>query len=142
SAADVLERLIASFGTKRTKELSVYHHRLGRAKAKLGVKDVALAQYDLAFKINPGSIEVLRDLGVLALEVSDLDRAQKTFQALLLQRLDGSSGISKGQVFSYLGEVNLKRGDKAKAMQMFERAVESEPSLESARSMLASLKNA
>ncbi|HEY8074695.1 MAG TPA: tetratricopeptide repeat protein, partial [Labilithrix sp.] len=139
-AAAVLERVIASFGNKRTKELSLYHHRLGRALASLGDKDVALAQYDMAFKIDPGSVEVLRDLGVLALENNDLDRAQKTFRALLLQRLDATSGISKGEVFYYLGEISMKQGDKAKAVQMLERAVENEPTLDRAKSMLSQLK--
>ena len=140
-AAAVLERVIASFGNKRTKELSLYHHRLGRALATLGDKDVALTQLDMAFKIDPGSIEVLRDLGVLALEANDLDRAQKTFRALLLQRLDASSGISKGEVFYYLGEICMKQGDKAKAVQMLERAVENEPSLTRAKTMLSDLKS-
>lgn len=140
-AAAVLERVIASFGNKRTKELSLYHHRLGRALASLGDKDVALTQLDMAFKIDPGSIEVLRDLGVLALEANDLDRAQKTFRALLLQRLDASSGISKGEVFYYLGEISMKQGDKAKAVQMLERAVENEPSLARAKTMLSELKS-
>lgn len=140
-AAAVLERVIASFGNKRTKELSLYHHRLGRALASLGDKDVALTQLDMAFKIDPGSIEVLRDLGVLALEANDLDRAQKTFRALLLQRLDAQSGISKGEVFYYLGEICMKQGDKAKAVQMLERAVENEPSLTRAKAMLSDLKS-
>jgi len=139
-AATVLEKIIASFGNKRTKELSLYHHRLGRALAALGEKDVALAQYDMAFKIDPGSIEVLRDLGVLALETNDLDRAQKTFRALLLQKLDPQSGISKGEVFCYLGEISMKQGDKAKAVQMLERAVENDPNLTRAKQMLAELK--
>lgn len=139
-AASVLERVIASFGNKRTKELSLYHHRLGRALASLGDKDVALTQLDMAFKIDPGSIEVLRDLGVLALEANDLDRAQKTFRALLLQRLDAASGISKGEVFYYLGEISMKQGDKAKAVQMLERAVENEPGLDRAKAMLSDLK--
>lgn len=139
-AANVLERVIASFGTKRTKELSVYHHRLGRALASLGDRDVALTQLDMAFKIDPGSIEVLRDLGVLAIEANDLDRAQKTFRALLLQRLDASSGISKGEVFYYLGEISMKQGDKAKAVQMLERAIENEPGLDRAKQMLSDLK--
>ena len=132
-AASVLEKVIASYGNKRTKELSLYHHRLGRALASLGDKDVALAQLDMAFKIDPGSVGVLKDLGVLALETNDLDRAQKTFRALLLQRLDPSLGISKGEVFYYLGEISAKQGDSAKAVQMLERAIENEPSLERAR---------
>jgi tetratricopeptide (TPR) repeat protein len=139
-AAAVLEKIIASFGQKRTKELSIYHHRLGKALAALGDKDVALAQLDMAFKIDPGSIDVLRDLGVLALEAGDLERAQKTFRALLLQKLDAQSCISKGEVFYYLGEVSMKQGDKAKAIQMLERAVENDPNLARAKTMLGELK--
>ena len=139
-AAKVLERVIASFGNKRTKELALYHHRLARALRQLGDNDVALAQLDMAFKIDPGSVGVLRDLGVLAFETNDLDRAQKTFRALLLQRLDPNAGISKGEVFYYLGEISAKQGDKAKAVQMFERAIENDPALDRARAKLSELK--
>jgi tetratricopeptide (TPR) repeat protein len=140
-AARVLEQVIASFGPKRTKELSLYHHRLAQTMRHLGDKDVALAQLDMAFKIDPGSVPVLKDLGVLALEANDLDRAQKTFRALLLQKLDDKSGISKGEVFYYLGEICAKQGDKTKAVQMLERAIENEPSLDRARAMLQELKS-
>jgi tetratricopeptide (TPR) repeat protein len=139
-AAHVLERVIASFGNRRTKELAVYHHRLAQAKIQLGDKESALAQLDLAFKIDPSSIAVLRDLGLLALETGDWIRAQKTFRALLLQRLDDNAGISKAQVFCYLGEVSAKQGDKPKAVQMFERAIENDPKLDRARVALAELK--
>ncbi|MEO8799338.1 MAG: tetratricopeptide repeat protein, partial [Polyangiaceae bacterium] len=139
-ATVVLEKIIQSFGGKRSKELSVYHHRLGKALAQLGDKDVALTQLDMAFKIDPGSVGVLKDLGVLALETGDLDRAQKTFRALLLQKLDANAGISKGEVFFYLGEVSARQGDKTKAVQMLERAVENEPTLERAKTRLSELK--
>jgi tetratricopeptide (TPR) repeat protein len=139
-AAQVLEKVIASFGSRRSKELAVYHHRLARALAQLGDKDVALAQLDMAFKIDPGSVTVLKDLGVLAFETNDLDRAQKTFRALLLQRLEPNVGISKGEVFYYLGEISAKQGDKAKAVQMFERAIENDPALALARTKLSELK--
>ena len=139
-AAQVLEKVIASFGTKRPKELALYHHRLGQALAQLGEKDVALTQLDMAFKIDPGSVSVLRDLGVLAYETNDLDRAQKTFRALLLQRLDRGAGISKGEVFYYLGEISAKQGDRAKAVQMLERAIETDPALDRARAKLSELK--
>lgn len=139
-AAQVLEKVIASFGTRRTKEVALYHHRLARALTQLGDKNVALAQLDLAFKIDPSSVGVLRDLGVLAFETNDLERAQRTFRALLLQRLDSNAGISKGEVFCYLGEISAKQGDRAKAMQMFERAIENDPALERARAKLSELK--
>lgn len=140
-ATVVLERIIASFGQKRTKELSVFHHRLGKALAQIGNKDSALTQLDMAFKIDPGSVPVLRDLGVLALDSGDLERAQKTFRALLLQRLEPGSGISKGEVFFYLGDISMRQGDAPKAKQMLERALENEPGLERAKSMLDTLKS-
>ncbi len=141
-AAQVLEKVIASYGNRRVKELSLYHHRLGKALAQLGDKDVALTQFDMAFKIDPGSIAVLRDLGVLALESNDLERAQKTFKALLLQgqRLDANAGISKGEVFYYLGEISAKQGDKVRAVEMLKRAIENEPGLDRAKAMLTELK--
>jgi Tfp pilus assembly protein PilF len=139
-AAQTLEKVIASFGTRRTKDLAVYHHRLGKALMQLGDKDAALAQFDQAFRIDPGSVSVLKDLGVLAFEGGDYERAQKTFRALLLQRLDANAGISKAEVFCYLGDVNERLGDRAKAAQMYERAVENDPNLERARQRLADLK--
>ncbi|MDB4944088.1 MAG: domain protein putative component of TonB system [Labilithrix sp.] len=139
-AANVLERVIASYGNRRTKELAGIHHRLGKALAALGDRPEALAQLDMAFKIDPGSVEVLKDLGVLALESGDLERAQKTFRALLLQRLDASSGITKGEVFFYLGDILNRQGDRPKALQMLERAVENDPGLARARTLLAELK--
>lgn len=140
-ATVVLERIIASFGARRTKELSVFHHRLGQTLAKLGDRPMALEHLDMAFKIDPGSVIVLRDLGVLALESDDLDRAQKSFRALLLQRLEEGSGISKGEVFYYLGEISARQGDRQRAQQMFERAVESDPNLDRAKNRLTELKS-
>ncbi len=57
-----------------------------------------------------------------------------------MQRLDAGTGISKGEVFYYLGEISMKQGDKAKAVQMFERAIENDPALERARTKLTELK--
>ena len=56
---------------------------------------------------------------MLAFETNDLDRAQKTFRALLLQRLGREdAGISKGEVFCYLGRDQReagRQGQKASA---------------------------
>jgi golgin subfamily B member 1 len=139
-AADVLRKVIESFGGKRSKELAVYHHRLARALDAQGERDAALQEFDLAFKIDPGNIIVLRDLGKLALDVGDLERAQKTFRALLLQKLDAASGITKGEVFFFLGEISDRQGDKGKALQMFERALETDAALTKAKDRAAELK--
>jgi tetratricopeptide (TPR) repeat protein len=139
-AAAALEKVVASFAGKRSKELATIHQRLSQAYLADGDKTRALTELDQAFKIDPGSVSVLRDLGRLSIEVGDLDRAQKTYRALLLQKLDRSSPITKGEVFLRLGEISNRQGDKAKAVQMLERALENDPNLASAKSLLAELK--
>jgi tetratricopeptide (TPR) repeat protein len=139
-AAAALEKVVASFAGKRSKELAGIHQRLARAYLADGDKSRALTELDQAFKIDPGSVVVLRDLGSLSIETGDLDRAQKTYRALLLQKLDNSSPISKGEVFFHLGEISSRQGDKAKAVQMLERALENDPGLSTAKNLLAELK--
>ncbi len=142
-AAGVLERVIASFGNRRTKDVAPHYHRLGLMLAALGDNEAALVQLDAAFRVDPGAIEVLKDLGMIAFAANDFERAQKTFRALLLQRLDASRVILKGEVFCFLGEISMKQGETAKAIQMLERAVDSETSpaaLARARALLQDLK--
>ena len=68
-AVPILERIIASYGTRRTKDLAQWQHRLGRALDGLGDTAAALAQYDAAFKIDLTSVPILRDLGLSRLRV-------------------------------------------------------------------------
>ena len=149
-AAEVLQKIVESYGGRRSKELAPILHRLAKAYLAEGEKDKALEQLDIAFKVDPGSIAVLRDLGVLSLDLSqtgdpknkdaNIDRAQKTFKALLLQKLDDHSPITKGEVFYYLAEISHRQGDDKKALQMVERALDSSKDLAPAKELLAKLK--
>jgi tetratricopeptide (TPR) repeat protein len=122
-AIPVLEKIIASYAGRRAKEVAVYQHRLGQAHEGLGATDEALKHYDVAFKIDLTNTKILRDLGRLCLARGDLDRAQKTYRALLLQKLGPESGIEKSDVYYHLGEISAKQGDAMKAKAMLERAV-------------------
>jgi tetratricopeptide (TPR) repeat protein len=150
-AAEALQKIVESYGGRRSKELATIHHRLAKAYLAEGEKEKSLEQLDIAFKIDPGSIAVLRDLGVLSLELSaagddaaarktHLDRAQKTFRALLLQKLDDHSPISKGEVFYYLADISHREGDDKKALQMLERSLDANKEYAPARELLAKLK--
>jgi tetratricopeptide (TPR) repeat protein len=149
-AAEALQKIVESYGGRRSKELATIHHRLAKAYLAEGEKDKALEQLDIAFKIDPGSIAVLRDLGVLSLELSStgddaakkahIDRAQKTFRALLLQKLDDHSPISKGEVFYYLAEISHREGDDKKALQMLERSLDANKDYAPAKELVAKLK--
>lgn len=139
-AIPVLEKIVESFGGRRSKELASFHHRLGQAHEGLGDLDAALASYDAAFKMDLTNVDVLRDLGKLTLKTGDLARAQKTFRALLLQKLDDKSGISKADVYFYLGDISAKEGDAKKGASMLERALAEKPDHAEAAALLASLK--
>lgn len=150
-AAEVLQRIVESYGGRRSKDLAAIHHRLAKAYTAEGEKDKALIELDVAFKIDPGAVSVLRDLGVLSLDLAaaseekatkdaHIDRAQKTFRALLLQKLDDSSPISKGEVFYYLADISHRQGDDKKAIQMAERALDNDKELAPAKELMAKLK--
>ncbi|MCA9640066.1 MAG: tetratricopeptide repeat protein, partial [Myxococcales bacterium] len=61
-------------------------------------------------------------------------------RALLLQKLDDSSPITKAEVFLNLGKVHNGLGEKPKAVQMLERAIQADGDLEEAKTLLAELK--
>ncbi len=139
-AIPVLEKIIASFGGRRVKELAGFHHMLARAYQGLGDLDKALQELDAAYRVDLTNVGVLADLGLLALTRGDLDRAQKTFRGLLLQKLDKDAPITKADVYFYLGDISHQQGDKAKAISMLERAVAEQNQHAKARALLATLK--
>ncbi len=138
-AVPVLEKIIASYGGRRAKEVAIYEHRLGQAYESGGQEDEALKHYDAAFKIDLTSVPVLRDLARLCLGRGDLDRAQKTYRALLLQKLGADVGIQKADVYFHLGEISAKQNDKPKAKAMLERAISEAGQHPAAKALLEQL---
>jgi tetratricopeptide (TPR) repeat protein len=138
-AAETLQRIVDSYGGRRSKELGEIHRRLAAAYRTQGNNADALRELDQAFRIEPGNVAVLKELGELAFELEDLKKAQQMYRALLLQRLDGESPISKAEVFFALGRVHGALGEKPKARQMLERALQTDANLEPAKRLLADL---
>lgn len=139
-AIPILRQIIESFGRQRSKELASHHHVLGQALESLGDAEGALTAYDTAFKIDLANVGILRDLGKLTHAQGDLDRAQKSFRALLLQKLEPSAGIQKADVYYYLGDIASRQDDKRKAMAMLERALAEDAGHDQASQLLAQLK--
>ena len=54
----------------------------------------------------------------------------------LLQKLDEAGPIRKALVFVRLGDIHDKLGEKPKAIQMYERAVQTDDKLEEAKQKL------
>jgi golgin subfamily B member 1 len=139
-AIAALERVVESFGGRRSRELADVHRRLAAACQAQGNLERAIVELDKAFRMEPGSISVLKALGELTLEAGDYKRAQQMFRSLLLQKLDNNSVISKAEVYYYLGVVHHKLGENDKAVQMLERALQTDPMLDRASELLSTLK--
>jgi tetratricopeptide (TPR) repeat protein len=139
-AIPVLEQIIASYGARRNKEVAVYHHRLGKAKESMGDLDGAMESYDAAFKVDLTNVRVLSDLGRLCVARGDFDRAEKTFRALLLQKLRPDDEITKADVYFHLGEIAAKKGDAKKGISMLERALAEDKTHGPASALMAQLK--
>ncbi len=140
AAAAVLEKIVESYGGKRSKELAEIHRRLADAHIADGNTEKALEELDKAFRIEPGNVHVLKALGLVAIQVDDLKKAMQMFRALLLQKLEADSPITKAEVFFHLGEIHAKQNEKPKAIQMLERAIQADDKLERAKQLMAELK--
>jgi len=139
AAVDVLLKIVESYGTKRPKELGEIHRRLAKAYLADGENQRAMEELDKAFRIEPGNVNVLTLLGQVAMEIGDYKKAQQMFRALLLQKLDESGPLKKSEVFLRLGEIHEKVGEAPKAIQMYERAIQTD-GLQAAKERLAALK--
>jgi tetratricopeptide (TPR) repeat protein len=139
AAADVLVKIIESYGSKRPKELGEIHRRLAKAYLAEGENQKAMEELDRAFRIEPGNVNVLTLLGQVAMDIGDYKKAQQMFRALLLQKLDETGPVKKSEVFLRLGEIHEKLGEAPKAIQMYERAIQTD-GLEAAKERLAALK--
>ncbi|MEM1413824.1 MAG: hypothetical protein AAGH15_02945, partial [Myxococcota bacterium] len=69
----------------------------------------------------------------------DMARAQKTFRALLLQKLTPEAGITKADVYFYLGDISHQNGDDRKAVSMLQRALTEDKQHPQATALLAEL---
>lgn len=148
-AIDVLNRVVESYGGRRSKELADIHHRIANAHLAEGDKGAAMKDLESARKMDPGSVVILNELGTLSLRMADdtgedraehLKRAGNAFRSLLLQRLDADSPVSKSHVFYSLALVSQAEGDDKKAKQMAERALANDKSFEKAKTLLDELK--
>ncbi len=95
-AVGVLERVVASYGGRRSKELGEVHRRLADAFKAEGQLERAISELDKAFRIEPGNVAVLKTLGQLALEAGDHKRALQMFWALAFTSSIGACSRCRG----------------------------------------------
>ena len=124
-----LKTLIDAFGGRRPKERGPVHYQIARLDLALGDRARALLELDAATKIDPSNPEILRTLAELARDDGQLERAERSYRALLtaLRRQEDTpedAPITKTEVFFELSRIAIRQGEKDRAQEILESAFE------------------
>lgn len=127
-AVAILRAQVERYGARRPKERALVHFELARVALAAGDRPRALAELDVAAKIDQTHPEILHTLGRLAREEKQLDRAQRTYRALLLlvrrSSDDQPAAISRAQVLLELSDIAFEQGDAERSSEFLESALE------------------
>ena len=128
-AAEALRALIAGYGARRPKERGLVHYELARVSLAGGDRKGAVAELDLALRIDPAQPEILHLQARLALEEGQLERAARTYRALLLvvkrpREEPGPGGVSRAELLYELCEIAQLQGDAERSAEYLESAFE------------------
>ncbi|HKE15362.1 MAG TPA: tetratricopeptide repeat protein [Kofleriaceae bacterium] len=139
-AAPLYERLAEDAKKARTmKDVARYRQKLGHIYQVSGDGEHALVAYEEAFRIDPTSVATMIGLGRLYVDRREWEKARRVYRSLVLQNVDPSVGMSKAEVYYWLGVIHVELGEKDKAKGMFQRALEIEPNNPTVRQALSSL---
>jgi tetratricopeptide (TPR) repeat protein len=136
----VLGQLVEQMGkARRQKDVARVQGMLGGFAEERGDLAAAKQWYVAAYQIDPTQARVLGALARLSLRQSDAESARRYLRTLLLQSFDEkAAGITKAEVYLALGNLHREAGENAKARNMFERGLETDPRNEALKQALAS----
>jgi len=128
-ARGLLQSMIDGFGGRRPRERAPVHHQMARLELAIGNRARALVELDTATRVDPQDAETLRALAQLAQEDGQLERAEKTYRALLavLRRRDEARGaptIARSEVLLELSAIAESHGEGDRAKEILESAFE------------------
>jgi tetratricopeptide (TPR) repeat protein len=128
-ARAILQAMVAAFGGRRPKERAPVHYQTARLELAMGNRASALVELDVATRIDPQNPEILRTLAELARDDGQLERAEKSYRALLavLKRREDArdvASIARSEVLLELSAIAERDGETERAKEILESAVE------------------
>lgn len=128
-AKAIYEQLLAEFGRRRNPERAEVHHQLAQVLRAQGDVEGALAQLDLASQMDLQNTAILRTLGEVARESGQIERAERSFRALLLivrrQQPDAPDvRVGSSEVLFDLHQISAQRGQDDQARELLDSALD------------------
>ncbi len=110
------------------KELNELYYRAARVADELGDHHKALEYYKAAYDIDSTYLPTLLGRADLLFKMQEWDAAGKIYQTILVQHRDGQDESDVVRIYHRLGMVRQALGERKKALNMFEKALEIDPS--------------
>lgn len=110
------------------RELNELYYRAARTADELGDFQRALGYYKAAYDIDSTYLPTLVGRADLLFKMADYESAGKIYQTILVQHRDGQGEADVVRIYHRLGMVRQALGERKKALNMFEKALEIDPS--------------
>ncbi|HVZ74315.1 MAG TPA: tetratricopeptide repeat protein [Polyangia bacterium] len=123
----ILEMLARKADRKTNKELTLLNHRLAKAADKLGDNDKALKYYKQSYDLDSTYLPTLVDRASLLYKLEHWDDAFRIYQTILVHHREAQKDDDIVDIFYRLGRIKLKLGERTKAVNMLEKALEIQP---------------
>lgn len=136
-AQNLLLQTIGTFKGRRARELSALYHRMARLSEILGDRVTELQHLTTALDMDAQNGTVASELAYLALEVGNLEVAQRALRQITMLKV--AAPLPRAVAYQYLGEIARTQGDNRRAMMLLKRAIDDDPTLEAARTLLEQL---
>ncbi len=122
----LLRDMIDAFAGRRPKERATVHFYLARLHLRIGERAQALAELEAATRIDPANPEILRMVAELARDDGQLDKAERSYRALLavVRRADDDAPVLRTEVLVELSALAERRGEHERAAEIIESAFE------------------
>ena len=126
----VIDMLCRKVGQLHTdpKELNELYYRAARVADELNDHHKALEYYKAAYDIDSTYLPTLLGRADLLFKMQEWDAAGKIYQTILVQHRDGQDESDVVRIYHRLGMVRQALGERKKALNMFEKALEIDPS--------------
>jgi len=109
------------------RELNELYYRAAKTADELGDYQKALNYYKAAYDIDSTYLPTLTGRADLMFKMGDYDNAGKIYQTILVQHRDGQAESDVVRIYNRLGMVRQALGERKKALNMFEKALEIDP---------------
>jgi tetratricopeptide (TPR) repeat protein len=129
SLSPVIDMLCRKVGQLHAdpRELNELYYRAARCADELGDFQKAINYYKAAYDIDSTYLPTLVGRADLLFKMADYDNAGKIYQTILVQHRDGQDEADVVRIYNRLGMVRQALGERKKALNMFEKALEIDP---------------